>query len=202
MFLHYKKRFRNQEKGFNCNWSRTNTQIERDDGMAGWFQVHRWGQRWRGSTCVCLRVCVLRGCITCWHTAASKSSLVCLKQDDEICRRAPNARAAVTLNHSHTSNPHAVTQHTPTRTHTQAHRGTHAAWLPDALGPLTLGRRQQAGRQAVPVPGATSHRVNNSFCGGTKRRGLVVVGGGRRRRSNEARAEEGVNFREREQEVM
>lgn len=154
------------------------TQIEKDDGTADWFQVCRWGQRWRGSTCVCLRVCVLWGCITCWHTAAGKSSLVCLKQDDEICRRAPNARAAVTLNHSHTSNPHAVTQHTPTHTYTRAHTnthiGTHAAWLPDALGPLCRqGRR--AGREAIPVPGATSHGVNISYRGAMERRGLVVV---------------------------
>lgn len=126
--------------------------------MAGWFQVHRWGQRWRGSTCVCLRVCVLRGCITCWHTAASKSSLVCLKQDDEICRRAPNARAAVTLNHSHTSNPHAVTQHTPTHTHrhTDTHKHTEAPTRPRypmQLGPLTPGGRQQAGS-----PSARGHQ--------------------------------------------
>lgn len=122
--------------------------------MAGWFQVHRWGQRWRGSTCVCLRVCVLRGRITCWHTAASKSSLVCLKQDDEICRRAPNARAAVTLNHSHTSNPHAVTQHTPTHTDTRTHTNTQR----HPRGPATRCTGPTRTRQRAGTPSARGHQ--------------------------------------------
>lgn len=129
----------------------------------GWFQVHRWGQRWQGSTCVCLRVCVLWGCITCWHTAAGKSSLVCLKQDDEICRRAPNARAAVTLNHSHTSNPHAVTQHTPTHSDTRTHTNTQGH--PRVLATRCTGpahtRQPAAGRQSQcqwpPATGSTFH---------------------------------------------
>lgn len=70
-------------------------------------------------TCVCVCVCSAVGPARlhhCWHTAAGKSRLVRLKQAHEICHRAPNARAAVTLNHSHTPNPPAVTQHRHTNT--------------------------------------------------------------------------------------
>lgn len=118
---------------------------------------------------VCACACVFSGLHHCWHTAAGKSSLVCLKQDYEICRRAPNARAAVTLNHSHTSNPHAVTQHAHTHKGTHTHIHTH----PRGLATRCTGPILQAGRQAGN-PSARGHQPRGQhFISGEERRGLV-----------------------------
>lgn len=141
--------------------------IHKEKRMMGWQTGFRCIGRVRGDKGlrVCACACVFSGLHHCWHTAAGKSSLVCLKQDYEICRRAPNARAAVTLNHSHTSNPHAVTQHTHTHKDTHAH--THLHTHPRGLATRCTGPILQAGRQSQcqgpPATGSAFH-----IRGGTK----------------------------------